>query len=156
MKKALGLAALIGVVALTGCGRESDPSLTAPDLRTNPELAAASASENFATDEAQDVVDQRGIAIGPASAGSAAPPADVHIITWPYKTTKLTHVRATTDYTDPTGRHWYHIKSGWFKSRYYFIPRIITAAPTSIEDGESFPYPTYEGVPLLPIADVGE
>lgn len=151
MKKALGLVTLLGLAALTGCGRDSGSPLTAPDLRTNPDLAVNSASENYASNEG--VVDQRGIAIGPSS-GTVAPPAAVHIITWPYKTTKLTHVRATTDYTDPTGRHWYHIKSGWFKSRYYFVPRILAAAPVAIEDGESFPYPTYEGVPLLPIADV--
>lgn len=153
MKRLFGVLALAGAVGLVGCGRESSRSVTAPDLRTHPELAAGSVGGRFQSDEGSDVVDPRGVALGPTAA-AVAPPARVHIVTWPYDTTILKHVKPTSDYTDPGGRHWYHIKSGWFKTRYYFIPRVITAAPTPIDGtDETFPYDTYEGEIMLPIVD---
>lgn len=153
MKRVLGVLALAGAVGLAGCGRETATSVTAPDLRAHPELAAGSVGGRFQTDEGREVVDRRGVALGPMAV-AAGPQPDVHIVTWPYKTTILKHVKATTDYTDPDGTHWYHIKSGWFKTRYYFVPRVITAAPTPIDGtDETFPYDTYEGELLLPIVD---
>lgn len=90
----------------TGCGRDSATAPQAPELLAHPE-AAPPATVN----ETPPVVTDWGhrIEIAAAVAPPDTMPTHVHLTTWPYKTTNLTHETKTTLYRDDNHKRWIHL-----------------------------------------------
>ena len=100
-------------ILCVGCLESPSSSDTgAADLLDEPELAGESA-----TDEAF-IVD--GTPFFTMAVGAVA--KRVHITTWPYNTTWITHVKATSDYVDGGGETWYHLDFWPVKTKYVTNP----------------------------------
>lgn len=125
MKRTAGVASLLTVALLAGCGRESATTPEGPTLLANPDQLPAPISES-----APPVVDDRGLdlALLAAIAPADTVPTSVHLTTWPYKTVNLKHETKTTLYRDENNKRWLHLVTWPFETSYIPYPDPLPTA----------------------------